>query len=528
MDMDSLTKIVSDINSILWGPWCLIPILVGAGIFFSVNLRFVQIRQFGRAVKHVFGGLTFNGEKAGKHGMTSFQSLATAIAAQVGTGNLAGVATAMAMGGPGAIFWMWVAAFFGMATIFSEAVLAQLYRSKDEQGRIIGGPAYYISCGLGSRSMGALFSVLCIIALGFIGNMVQANSISTAFESSFNIPPPVTGVFLILLAGFIFIGGIKRIASFAEKMVPLMALVYVLGAVYIVIINIDLLIPTLSKIFVGAFDPSAATGGVIGASVKEAIRYGVARGLFSNEAGMGSTPHAHAIARVKHPAQQGLAAIVGLFIDTFIVLTATAIVILITGVLDGQTTGIVLTQQAFVKGMGAAGSGFVALCLFFAAFTTIIGWYFFAEQNIKFLFGYKVINIFSVVVLCFLMMGSFLKVTLVWELADMFNGLMVIPNIIAVFGLYKLVVRACQDYEQKFLKGEKPSFGPSERLTGRLAAIQTRHRSIKAAHNRQMMRNNAEEENNNSEDNEIDETPIDEIVNAAKQHKNTGINHMRR
>lgn len=474
--MDSLTQIIVNINSILWGPWCLIPVLVGAGIFFSIKLRFVQIRQFSRALKHVFGGLSFNGEKAGSHGMTSFQSLATAIAAQVGTGNLAGVATAMAMGGPGAIFWMWLAAFFGMATIFSEAVLAQLYRSKDEQGQITGGPAYYITYGLGSKPMAAIFSVLIIVALGFIGNMVQANSISTAFSLAFGVPTSASGLFIILLAGFIFIGGIKRIAGFAEKMVPIMALVYVLGAIYIMCLYGTHIFPTLKSIFVGAFDPSAATGGVIGASVKEAIRYGVARGLFSNEAGMGSTPHAHAIARVKHPVEQGLAAVVGLFIDTFIVLTATALVILVTGSLDGTTTGIELTQSAFVKGMGPAGAGFVALCLFFAAFTTIIGWYFFAVQNVKFIFGYKFINIFSVIVLCFLMTGSLLKVNLVWELADMFNGLMVIPNIIAVIGLYKLVSRALADYEGKFIKHEKPLFGPSERLTGRMAKINTAHR----------------------------------------------------
>lgn len=477
--MDALTQIVADINSILWGPWCLIPVLVGAGIFFTFKLRFVQIRQFGRAVKHVFGGLSFNGEKAGNHGMTSFQSLATAIAAQVGTGNLAGVATAMAMGGPGAIFWMWLAAFFGMATIFSEAILAQLYRSKDSEGHITGGPSYYITYGLGSKSLATIFSVLIIIALGFIGNMVQANSISTAFNSAFDIPTQVTGLFIILLAGFIFIGGIKRIAGFAEKMVPLMAGVYVLGAIYIMICYAGDILPTFKEIFVGAFNPSAATGGVIGASVKEAIRYGVARGLFSNEAGMGSTPHAHAIARVKHPVEQGLAAIIGLFIDTFIVLTATALVILVTGSLDGTKTGIELTQAAFVKGMGTAGSGFVALCLFFAAFTTIIGWYFFAVQNVKYLFGYKVINIFSVIVLCFLMTGSFLKVNLVWELADMFNGLMVIPNIIAVIGLYKLVVRALDDYEGKFLNGDRPLFGASEQLTGRMAKINTIHRRKK-------------------------------------------------
>ena len=309
--------------------------------------------------------------------------------------------------------------------------------------------------------------------------MVQANSISTAFNSAFDIPTQVTGLFVILLAGFIFIGGIKRIAGFAEKMVPLMAGVYVLGAIYIMICYAGDILPTFKEIFVGAFNPSAATGGVIGASVKEAIRYGVARGLFSNEAGMGSTPHAHAIARVKHPVEQGLAAIIGLFIDTFIVLTATALVILVTGSLDGTKTGIELTQAAFVKGMGSAGSGFVALCLFFAAFTTIIGWYFFAVQNVKYLFGYKVINIFSVIVLCFLMTGSFLKVNLVWELADMFNGLMVIPNIIAVIGLYKLVVRALDDYEGKFLNGDRPLFGASEQLTGRMAKINTLHRRKK-------------------------------------------------
>ena len=478
--MDHLTAIVADINSILWGPWCLIPILVGAGVFFTFKLRFVQVRNFSLAIKHVFGGLSFNGEKAGNHGMTSFQSLATAVAAQVGTGNLAGVATAIAMGGPGAIFWMWLAAFFGMATIFSEAILAQLYRTKDPQGHVTGGPAYYITYGLGSKGLAAIFSVTIIIALGFIGNMVQANSISTAFASAFDIPTPVTGLFLILLAGFIFIGGIKRIAGFAEKMVPLMASVYVLGAIYIVITYGAHILPTFKAIFVGAFDPSAATGGVVGATVKEAIRYGVARGLFSNEAGMGSTPHAHAVARVNHPVEQGLAAIVGLFIDTFIVLTATALVIMVTGSLDGTKTGIELTQSAFVKGMGPAGAGFVAVCLFFAAFTTIIGWYFFAVQNVKYLLGYKLVNVFSVIVLCFLMTGSYLKVNLVWELADMFNGLMVIPNIIAVIGLYKLVGKALTDYREKYIKGEKPMFGPSEQLTGKLAALaKTRVRHAK-------------------------------------------------
>ncbi|MCR5084158.1 MAG: sodium:alanine symporter family protein [Succinivibrionaceae bacterium] len=466
--MDQFTKIVVDINSILWGPWCLLPILVGAGIYFTFRLRFVQVRMFVHAVRHFFGQVSLNGEKAGKHGMTSFQSLATAVAAQVGTGNLAGVATAIALGGPGAIFWMWIAAFFGMATIFSEAILAQLYRMHDGRRRAItGGPAFYIRYGLRSKPLAALFAVLIVVALGFVGNMVQANSISTAFEAAFGLPVWISGVVLFILAGFIFIGGIRRIASFTEKLVPFMASVYVLGAVFIAIDFYDQIIPALKAIVVGAFDPYSATGGVIGASVKEAIRYGVARGLFSNEAGMGSTPHAHAVARVNHPVEQGLAAIIGLTVDTFVVLTATAVVILVTGSIDGHTTGIVLTQNAFTKGMGEAGSGFVAVCLFFAAFTTIIGWYFFAVQNVKYLFGYKAVNIFSVIVLGFIMMGSFLKVELVWELADLFNGLMVIPNIIAVVALSRLVGKALEDYRENFLPGKAPIFGPSEELTGR-------------------------------------------------------------
>ncbi len=451
--MDAITQIIAGINSILWGPWGLIPLLVGTGIFFTFKLRFAQIRTFGRAFKHVFGSISFNGAKAGRHGMSTFQSLATAIAGQVGTGNLAGVATAMAMGGPGAIFWMWLAAFFGMATICAEAILAQLFRTRGDDGQVTGGPAYYISKGLGSRGLAVAFALVGLLALGFTGAIVQANSISTAFESAFSIPTWATGIFLIILAGFIFIGGTTRIASFAEKAVPFMAAVYVLGSVYIVCINFDMIPTALEQIFVGAFNPEAATGGVIGASVREAIRYGVARGLFSNEAGMGSTPHAHAQARVRHPAEQGLAAFIGLVIDTFIVLNATALVSLVTGSLDGTSTGIVMTQNAFIKGMGEAGSGFVAVCLFFAAFTTIVSWYFFAVQNFKFLFGSRFLSIFSVLELAFIMLGSLLTVNLVWEISDLFTGLLVIPDLLALICLYKLVLKVMADYEQNFAAG---------------------------------------------------------------------------
>lgn len=445
--MEQLTRIVSDINGFLWGMYCLIPLLCGVGIYFTLKLDFIQIRRFGLAVKSTFGQLTLHGERAGKHGMSSFQSLATAIAAQVGTGNLAGAATAIAAGGPGAIFWMWIAAFFGMATIFAEAVLAQTYKTRDDSGHVTGGPAYYISKGLGSRKLAVFFSISLIIALGFIGNMVQSNSIADAFQKAFSLPPLLIGVVMAGLAAFVFFGGMGRIAAFTEKVVPVMAGLYLLGGLIVLVANADQLIPAFKMIIVGAFDPSAATGGLIGASVKEAMRYGVARGLFSNEAGMGSTPHAHAVANVKYPAQQGFVAIMGVFVDTFIVLNMTAFVIFVTGALDGSTTGIALTQKAFETGLGSFGLSFVAVCLFFFAFSTIIGWYFFGEQNIKFLFGTRGTTPYRIIVMAFIVLGSVLQVNLVWELADMFNGLMVLPNLIALVGLSKVVGMALKDYD---------------------------------------------------------------------------------
>ncbi len=448
--MHELTALVSQINSVLWGPFCLIPLLVGTGIYFTLKLKFVQVRRFARAAGYVLRSVKIFGKKADGSGMSSFQSLATAIAAQVGTGNLAGVATAIAMGGPGAIFWMWLAAFFGMATIFVEAVLAQHFKATDKNGHVTGGPAYYITNGLHCRPLAIFFSVAIIIALGFIGNMVQANSIAFAFDFAFGFKPWVVGVVIALIAAFIFIGGIRRIASTTEKIVPLMAILYLVGGFIVLFSFYDQLLPAFKMIFVGAFDPSAATGGVIGASVKEAIRYGVARGLFSNEAGMGSTPHAHAVAKVDHPAKQGLVAIMGVFFDTFIVLNMTALVILTTGVLDGKTTGIALTQHAFQVGLGSVGFGFVAVCLFFFAFSTIIGWYFFAEQNVKYLFGTRAVLPYQIIVVFFVFLGSLLQVDLVWELADLFNGLMVIPNLIALIGLGKIAAVALDDYDAKY------------------------------------------------------------------------------
>ena len=323
-----------------------------------------------------------------------------------------------------------------------------------------GGPAYYISQGLGSKWLAGFFGVAAIIVLGFIGNLVQANSIADAFQEAFNVPTWATGILLAVLGGLVFTGGVKRIAATTEKMVPIMACIYLLGGLWILITHFTAIPAAFKMIFVGAFDPSAATGGIIGAGVKEAMRYGVARGLFSNEAGMGSTPHAHAVARVEYPAQQGLIAIMGVFIDTFIVLNMTAFVIFVTGVLDGQTTGIALTQIAFAKGFGshAFGFGFVAVCLFFFAFSTVIGWYFFAEQNVGYFFGKTYIPEFRVFVMGFIMLGSFLKVDLVWELSDMFTGLMALPNLIALWGLAKLVNKALDAYEIRDINGRAPYY----------------------------------------------------------------------
>ncbi len=442
-----LLSFVQTINSYLWG-YVLIFLLCGTGIYFTLRLRFVQIRKFGAVCKKTFGNLSLRGDRAGKEGMTSFQSLATAVAAQVGTGNLAGAATAIASGGPGAIFWMWLSAFFGMGTIFSEAVLAQTYKERGSDGQITGGPAYYISKGFGSKFLAGFFSITIILALGFIGNMVQSNSIGDAFQTAFGIPSLYVGIALAILGAFVFFGGIGRIASFTEKIVPIMALLYLIGGLVILVLNADQIIPALKMIFYGAFNPKAATGGVIGVGVKEAVRYGVARGLFSNEAGMGSTPHAHAVAKVKKPAEQGLVAIMGVFIDTFVVLNMTALVILTTGVLDGKTTGIALTQAAFLKGLGSFGHPFIAICLLFFAFSTIIAWYFFGEANIKYLFGSAGLFPYRILVMAFIVLGSCLKVGLVWELADTFNGLMVFPNLIALLGLGKVVSKALDDYEQ--------------------------------------------------------------------------------
>lgn len=443
MDMDQLAVLVSDISGFVWNN-LLLYLLVLTGVLFSIRTRFVQVRHLGTGFKRMFGSFSLNGKKADHEGMSSFQALTTAIAAQVGTGNITGCATALASGGPGAIFWMWLSAFFGMSTIYSEAVLAQKYKTVGEDGHVTGGPIYYIKArfkgGFGTFLAG-FFSIAIIFALGFAGNMVQSNSIGDSFHNAFGISPLIVGVICAAIAAFIFLGGVKRIASVTEKLVPVMALFYILGCTVILVINHAALIESIKSIFIGAFQPQALAGGIAGVTVKEAMRYGVARGLFSNEAGMGSTPHAHALAKVKKPQDQGIIAMVGVFIDTFIILTLTALVILTSGALSTGATGSVLAQTAFNQAFGQFGSVFIAICMLFFAFSTIIGWYFFGEVNVKALFGKKAVKIYAALVVVCVILGSSLKVDLVWNLSDLFNGLMVFPNLIALIALSGVVAK---------------------------------------------------------------------------------------
>ncbi|MEG1593535.1 MAG: alanine/glycine:cation symporter family protein, partial [Oscillibacter sp.] len=340
-----------------------------------------------------------------------------------------------------------VSAFFGMSTIYGEAVLAQKYKTVDADGQVTGGPIYYIRAAFKGRFgkiLAGFFSIAIILALGFMGNMVQSNSIGDAFHTAFGVPKLAVGIAVAVLAGFIFIGGVKRIASFAEKVVPLMACFYVLGCLVVLCINHAALLDAVKSIFVCAFNPQAVFGGALGLGVKEAMRFGVARGLFSNEAGMGSTPHAHALAKVAKPEDQGVVAMMGVFIDTFVVLTLTALVILSSGVLEpvtGALKGTALAQAAFNASFGSFGNVFVAICMLFFAFTTIVGWYFFGETNVKALFGKKAVLPYAVIAVAFIVVGSFQKVDLVWGLSDMFNGLMVIPNLLALLALSKSVMR---------------------------------------------------------------------------------------
>lgn len=453
--MEALLNVVRTVNSYL-SDYILIVLLIGAGLMFSFKTKFVQVRCFGEGMRKVFGKINLNGGRQ-ESGLSSFQALSTAIAAQVGTGNIVGACGAILTGGPGAIFWMWCIAFFGMATIYAEAVLAQITRVKNKDGEVLGGPVYYIKTAFKGKFgsfLAGFFAVAIILALGFMGCMVQSNSIGAACNTAFGIPSWVVGIIIAAISAFVFLGGIQRIAAVTEKLVPIMALLYIVGGLAVLVFRIKYVPETFGMIFKYAFRPNAIIGGGIGYALKTAISQGVKRGLFSNEAGMGSTPHAHALANVEKPHDQGVVAMIGVFIDTFVVLTMTALIVISTlyagdGILaSGVAEGVDKTnmaQLAFSSVFGSgAGNSFVAICLLFFAFSTILGWNMFGKINVEYLFGKRATAVYSVIAVAFIFLGSCLSNDLVWELTDMFNQLMVIPNVIALVALSGLVVKCAK------------------------------------------------------------------------------------
>ncbi len=498
--LKDLEKVISTVNSYL-ADYILIVLLVGVGLFYTIRTRFVQVRCFGQGMKKVFGGIKFKGDKQHKGGMSSFQAFTTAVAAQVGTGNIVGASSAILAGGPGAIFWMWIIAFLGMATIYAEAVLAQKTRKVNEDGSVSGGPVYYIRTafkGKFGKFLAGFFAVAVVISLGFVGSMVQSNAISTAIAGAGGYDYAkwgwIVGIVVSVVAVLIFVGGAKRIASVTEKVVPIMAVIYILGGLIILGFKITVVPEAFWMIIKFAFTPKAIIGGSIGYALKTAISMGAKRGLFSNEAGMGSTPHAHAQANVKTAHEQGISAMVSVFIDTFIVLTMTALIIITTlyagngdiskisnlALAEGKSVAEAissagysadsLVSQAIASLFGGSragyvvGSVFVAVCLTFFAFSTIISWNLFGRINFEYLFGKKAIGVYFGVCGIFILLGSLLSNGLVWSFNDLFNYLMVIPNVIALIALSSMVVKELKEFGKKKSASETPNQALDENI----------------------------------------------------------------
>ncbi|MCW8334491.1 alanine/glycine:cation symporter family protein [Vibrio paucivorans] len=457
-----MTDIINLMNDLLWGS-ILVYLLVGVGVYFTVRLGFIQFRHFG----HMFKVLK-NSRKADSAGISSFQALCTSLAARVGTGNMAGVAVALTAGGPGAIFWMWLIAMLGMATSFAESTLAQLYKTKDDDGNYRGGPAYYMEKGLGMRWMGVLFSVFLIIAFGLVFNAVQANSIAGAMNNAFGWDQTYVGVAVVLLSSVVIFGGIKRIAKVAELIVPAMALAYLILALFVMFMNIEKLPAVLTLIFKSAFGLQEAAAGGLGYAIAQAMINGIKRGLFSNEAGMGSAPNAAASATPypPHPASQGYVQMLGVFMDTIVICSATVAIILMSGeyVPHGEVTGIELTQTALSSQVGSWGGIFVAVAIFFFAFTSIIANYSYAETNLIFLeHNHKAgLGLFRIIVLGMVMFGAVASLPVVWSLADVSMGLMAIVNLVAILLLSGIVIKFAKDYNKQLKAGKVPTFNADD------------------------------------------------------------------
>ncbi len=450
--MDAITGVLEAISDVVWGPLMLM-LLLGTGLYLTIGLRGMPIRRIGYGFRQMMRGRSASGDPGE---ITPFQALATALSATIGTGNIGGVATAIALGGPGAVFWMWMTALVGMATKYAEAVLAVKYREVDEEGRYVGGPMYYIRNGLGPRWawLGATFAAFAMVAAFGIGNTVQANAVADVMASNLSVPAWLTGVVLAGLVFLVIIGGIRRIARVAEKLVPAMALVYILGALVVILLNLTDVPAALVQIVRDAFTGTAATGGFAGAAVWAAIRFGVARGIFSNEAGLGSAPIAHAAARTRSPVRQGSVAMLGTFIDTIIVCTMTALVIVLTGVWETGATGASLTAEAFGDGV-PGGNWVVTFGLILFAFTTIVAWSYYGERCAEYLFGVRVILPYRYLWVAALLVGAVANLNLVWLVADVLNALMAIPNLIALLALSGTVFAITREYFSDKSGGEQ-------------------------------------------------------------------------
>lgn len=437
----------STINNIVWGPPILF-LIVGSGIYLSIMTKFFSITKIGYILKNTFLKM-FSKESHGEGEVTAFQAVATALAATVGTGNIAGVATAIALGGPGAVFWMWIAAIVGMTTKFAEVVLAVNYREKTPDGRFVGGPMYYIERGLKWKWLAVIFAMFGALAAFGIGNMVQSNSVSASLKATFNINPWVTGIVLAVITAMVIVGGIKRIGAFTEKLVPFMAAIYIVGGLFIIFSNLTHIPEAFGLIFGNAFTGHAAVGGFAGATLARSIRFGVARGVFTNEAGLGSAPIAHAAATTDHPVRQGLWGVFEVFADTIIICSITALAIMVSGLWDTGLSGAELTTAAFNEGIPVIGGYIVAIGIVLFAYSTIIGWEYYGERCAEYVFGPKVITPYRIIWIPFVLIGAIGGLDQLWALADTLNGLMAIPNLIGVLALSPVVFKLTKEFFAK-------------------------------------------------------------------------------
>ena len=442
----TIESILSAIDSFIWGAPLLI-LLSGTGLYLTLRLGFIQVRYLPRAL-----GYLFKKDKGGKGDVSSFAALCTALAATIGTGNIVGVATAVQAGGPGAIFWMWLVALLGMATKYAECLLAVKYRVRDKNGFMAGGPMYYIERGLGIKWLAKLFALFGVMVAFFgIGTFPQVNAITHAMQDTFNIPVLVTAIIVTLLVGLIILGGVKRIATASSVIVPFMAILYVTTSLVIILLNIEKVPDAISLIIYSAFDPQVALGGVVGFTVMKAIQSGVARGIFSNESGLGSAPIAAAAAQTREPVRQGLISMTGTFLDTIIVCTMTGIVLVLTGAWNNpELAGATVTNYAFAQGLGTSiGATIVTVGLLFFAFTTILGWCYYGERCFVYLVGIRGVKLYRLAYIVLVGLGSFLHLNLIWIISDIVNGLMAFPNLIALIGLRKIVIEETKDYFQR-------------------------------------------------------------------------------